>query len=57
MRGMMHLHKNIGSEFLTTNTAGTMNMENSNGLTWEYRTCFSNSYYIGDTSSPSIIAT
>ena len=57
MRGMTHLYKNISGEFLTTNTAGTMTMENSNGLTWEYRTCFSNPYYIGDMSAPSIIAT
>jgi hypothetical protein len=57
MRGMEHLRRNISNEFLATNTAGTMNMENSNGLTWEYKTYSSNSYYIGDMSAPSIIAT
>jgi hypothetical protein len=55
MRGMSHLYKNIGSGFLATNTAGTMNIENTNGLTWEYRMCFSDSYYIGDMESPQII--
>ena len=52
MRGMAHLYSNVSTEFLASNTTGTMGMgQKTTGLSWEYKLCSSNPYYIGDISS------